>query len=100
MSRSGDRAAVGRAVTLPVVSGLALAGGIAWTRHDADGPATVDRSASREAIQRELPSPAGKTSTQSSRPPRLATAKRPPRPRLLELPSVSVTMPVVPVGVS
>jgi LPXTG-site transpeptidase (sortase) family protein len=100
MSRSGDRGAVGPAVALLVVSVLALAGGIAWTQHDADGPVTVDRSASREAIQRVLPSPAGQTSTPSSHPPRHATATRLPRPRLLELPSVSVSMPVVPVGVS
>lgn len=100
MSRPGDRGAVRLAVTLLLVSGLAVAGGIAWTHHDADRPATVTRSASPEEIQRALPSPADQISTQSSGPRRHAETARPPRPRLLELPSVGVTMPIVSVGVS
>jgi sortase (surface protein transpeptidase) len=100
MSREGDRGALVLAVILLAASGLALGGGIAWTEHDADRPATVTRSASREAIQRAMLSAMGQTSPQSSRPRRHAPTARRPRPRLLELPSVGVTMPIVPVGVS
>ena len=88
------------AVTLLVVSASVLAGGIAWTRHDADRPAAVTRSASREVIQHALSSPSNKASAQSSRHGQQAASARPARPLLLELPSVDVTMPVVPVGVS
>ena len=100
MSRTGDRGAVGLAVTLLLVSGLVLAGGVAWVQHDADHPAVVTRSASREEIQQALRSPSDKAGPQSSRPGQHAASARPARPRLLELPSVGVTMPVVPVGVA
>jgi len=99
MSRVRDRGAASPAVTaaVAVASAALVVAGLGWARHDAGRPTPVTRTAPPSAVDRALtpgsPSPRSDRGGGPSR-------DTPARPRLLALPSVGATLPVVPVGVA